>query len=163
MKVFVVDSEGNLVGNAHYYRRSYGTLRGAQRRTCRRKKGSKHGRKAARAVTQEVPEDHPPAQGFPAQERMAVVLRLTDHRGRRPKHSAGMVKNGPFAKSVADASWSNFVAILEQRLRALVLESSVSQRTSSCSNGVSATSWYLSPSRSGRIPVPTAGIQKTRT
>jgi putative transposase len=51
MKVFVADSEGNLVGNPHYYRRSYGRLRGAQRRTCRRKKGSKRRRKAARAVT----------------------------------------------------------------------------------------------------------------
>ena len=50
LKVFIADSEGNMVENPRHYQRSQSKLRVTQRKMCRRKKGSKRCRKAARAV-----------------------------------------------------------------------------------------------------------------
>jgi putative transposase len=50
LKVFLADSEGNMVENPRFYRTSQKTLRRKQRSMCRRKKGSVRLRKAARYV-----------------------------------------------------------------------------------------------------------------
>jgi putative transposase len=50
LKLFVADSEGNMVENPRHYQRSQSKFRVTQRKKCRRKMGSKRRGKAARAV-----------------------------------------------------------------------------------------------------------------
>jgi putative transposase len=135
IKVFVADSEGNTVENPRYYRRSQKKLRSAQRRTCRRKKGSKRRRKAARAVAkrhlkiarQRKNFLHKTARRYVEAYETIVVEDL---------NVAGMVKNRHLAKSIADASWSKFIKILEQKAEsagARVVKVSAHFTTQQCS------------------------------
>jgi putative transposase len=114
IKVFVADSEGNMVKNLRYYRRSQKKLRSVQRKVCRRKKGSKRRKKAAKAVAkvhlkiarQRKDFLHKTARRYAEAYGTIVVEDL---------NVAGMVKNRHLAESIADASWTKFVNILEQK------------------------------------------------
>jgi putative transposase len=111
---FLTDSEGNTIENPRFYRTSQKTLRRKQRTLSRRKKGSHRRRKAARnaakthlKINRQRRDHHfktakPYAEGY---HRIAVEdLQITN-----------MVKNHHVSKSIMDASWGQFLAILEAK------------------------------------------------
>ncbi|HEX4207282.1 MAG TPA: transposase, partial [Ktedonobacteraceae bacterium] len=114
LKVFLADSEGNTTPNPRFYRTTQKTLRRKQRTLCRRKKGS-HRRSIAAKNTAKTHlkinrqrRDHhfktvkPYADGY---HRIVVEdLQITN-----------MVKNHHLSKSIVDASWGAFLAILSAK------------------------------------------------
>ncbi len=114
LKVFLADSEGHTVPNPRFYRTSQRTLRRKQRQLCRRKKGSKRRRKAARST---------------AQTHLKIARQRRDFHYKTAKQYAeryhviavedliilNMVQNHSLAKSIMDASWGAFLAILSEK------------------------------------------------
>ncbi len=114
LKSFLTDGEGHTVENPRFYRTSQRTLRRKQRQLCRRKKGSHRRRKAARNV---------------AKTHLKINRQRRDHHFKVAKPYAesyhhiavedlaicNMVKNHHLSKSIFDASWGAFLAILSAK------------------------------------------------
>jgi len=114
LKSFLTDSQGHTVDNPHYYRKSQRTLRRKQRTICRRKKDSHRRRKAAKSA---------------AQTHLKIKRQRRDHHFKTAKLYAEsyhhivvedlqishMVKNHHLSKSIMDASWGAFLAILSAK------------------------------------------------
>jgi putative transposase len=115
LKVFATDSEGGTVENPRCLQKAAKGLRRAQRKLCRRKKGSQRRKKAARAVAKKhlkvsrQRKDHAHKTAREYVDKYAV-LAVEDLR------VCNMVKNRHLARAISDAGWSQFVNIL--RLKA---------------------------------------------
>src|SRR5579862_6211900 len=111
LKVFLADSDGNMVENPRHSRRGQKRLGTAQHISNRRVKGS-HRRKKAKKVV--------------AKQHLTISRQRRDFHFKTAKYYAeryrriwvedlnvaGMVKTHQFSKSIHDAAWSAFLAIL---------------------------------------------------
>ncbi|HEV8190040.1 MAG TPA: transposase [Ktedonobacterales bacterium] len=114
LRVFLADSEGGTIENPRYYRSGQKRLAQAQRMVCRRKKGSHRRRKAGREI---------------AKKHLKIARQRRHHHFTIAKHYAeryncicvedlnvtGMVRNHHLARSIHDASWGAFLAILTDK------------------------------------------------
>jgi IS605 OrfB family transposase len=114
LKVFLADSEGHTVENPRFYRTPQKALRRKQRQLSRRKQGSYRRHLAARTV---------------AKTHLKINRQRCDHHFKVAKQYAeryqrivvedlrilNMVKNHHLSKSIMDASWGAFLAILSAK------------------------------------------------
>jgi putative transposase len=114
LKVFLADSEGRLVENPRHYRVGQTHLAHVQRTLARRTPGSHRRSKAARRVAcqhlkiarQRHDFQFKTAKPYAERYRYICVEDL---------HVAGLVQNRHLAKSISDASWNAFLAILTDK------------------------------------------------
>ena len=114
LKSFLTDSDGNIVDNPRFYRTSQRTLKRKQRTLCRRKKGSHRRRKASRNVAKTHLKIARQRRDF----HFKTAKQYTQHYHHIVVEDlaiTNMVKNPHLAKSIMDASWGAFLAILTEK------------------------------------------------
>jgi putative transposase len=136
LRTFLTDSDGSTVASARCYRDSQEKLRRAQRKICRRRKGSNRRKKSARAAAKLHLKTARQRKDF----LHKVARRYVDRYGTivvEDLNVAGMVKNHRLAKAIHDASWSKFIKILEGKAEeagSRVIKVSARFTTQRCSN-----------------------------
>jgi putative transposase len=144
LRHFLADSEGRTVASPQHLRRVARTLRRQQRTVSRRKKGSRRRRKAARLVARTHLTVARPrrdfhfktAQGYAERYARIYVEDLS---------IPNLVRNRHLAKSIHDAAWGAFLAILRDKAESAghavvaVPAHLTSQRCSGCGEVVPKT------------------------
>jgi putative transposase len=114
LEAFATLADGTRIENPRPYRKAERALKKAQRRVCRRKKGSKRRCKAVRLLARKHQRVRRQRQDF--HHKVALtLLRQYDTISYEDLQTAHLLKNHQLAKSISDAAWSAFLSILSDK------------------------------------------------
>src|SRR5215471_11815396 len=111
LKSFYTDSEGQTVANPRYLRKAEKKLKRLHRRVSRKKKGSKNRKKAIKRLAKGYLKVSRQRKDFACKAARALI-QSSDLVAYEDLKIAHLVKNHHLAKSISDASWGLFLALV---------------------------------------------------
>jgi putative transposase len=111
LEAFATLSDGTRIFSPGWYRKAERTLKTAQRRVSRRKKGSNRRRKAVAALARAHLKVKRQRTDFHHKTALALV-RTNDVIYHEDLQTANLLRNHHLAKSISDAGWAAFLRIL---------------------------------------------------